>query len=69
MNEYAKLNAIYTAIYSAKDIIETLDRPAGKYGFDDFETPELRDMFYDLNHMNLKLTKMIDAHKAKLADS
>ena len=69
MNEYAKLKAIYSAIYSAKEIIETLDRPAGKYGFDDFETPELRDMFYDLNRMNCKLTKMIEAHKAKLAES
>lgn len=61
MNEAAKLRAISCALYSTKDIIETLDRPRYTYGYDDFATPELRDMFYQLNDMCITLSCMRDA--------
>ena len=51
-----ELHAIYSAIWHAKELIELLDAHGSCTR--DFDTPELRKMFYALNDMNCKLTKM-----------
>lgn len=64
MNEKQKLRVIYEAVWAAKEIIRQLDTaPCGIVRYSDFQTPELRDMFYDLNDMNCKLTEMMEGKK------
>lgn len=59
MTELQKLRAIYSAIWHAKELIEELD--ANGSLLNGFATPELREMFYTLNSMNIHLTEMCDA--------
>ena len=59
MRTVNELRAISSAIWHAKELIELLDADGScTHGFD---TPELREMFYTLNRMNIKLTAMRDA--------
>lgn len=58
MNEYIKLEAILSALRSARDTIGTLDRPAHKHGYEDFATRELREMFYAINDWCITLRSM-----------
>lgn len=64
MNEKQKLRAVNEAVWAAKEIIRALDTaPCGIVRYNDFQTPELRDMFYELNDMNIKLTEMMEGKK------
>ena len=58
MRTINELRAIYSAIWHAKELIELLD--ADSSCINGFDTPELRDIFYALNDMNIKLTAMRD---------
>lgn len=53
-----KLETILETIRHARDVIGLLDRDPGCYDWDDFKTPELRDMYYQLNSMACKLYDM-----------
>ena len=59
MRTVNELRAIYSAIWHAKELIELLD--ADGSSTNGFDTPELREMFYTLNSMNIKLTAMREA--------
>jgi hypothetical protein len=39
------------AVRHARDVIGLVARPEGKYGYDDFTNPTVRDRFYNLNQM------------------
>lgn len=57
-----ELRAIHSAIWHAKELIELLDAHGSCTR--EFDTPELREMFYELNSMNCKLTAMREAIEA-----
>ena len=59
MATLCKLRAIQSAIWHTKELIEQLD--ADGSCANGFATPELREMFYDLNTMCLRLTEMRNA--------
>ena len=54
-----ELRAIYSAVWHAKELIALLD--ASGQCFIRCETPELKEMYYQLNDMNIKLQDMIEA--------
>lgn len=56
-----KIEIILETVRHARDVIGLLDRPAGSYEYDDFKTPELREMYYQLNSMACELYKMQEA--------
>lgn len=49
MTTYKKFQIAKDAILAAKEIIGEIDRPTNAVDYDDFETPELRDLYYTLN--------------------
>lgn len=61
MNEYIKLEVILETLRTARSTIGTLDRPPNHYGYEDFETPALRDLYYELNAMCIKVAALRDA--------
>ena len=54
-----ELRAVYSAVWHVKELIEVLD--ASGQCFIRCETPELKEMYYQLNSMNIKLHAMIEA--------
>lgn len=56
-----KLDIILETVRHARDMIGLLDRPAGSYEYNDFKTPELREMYYKLNSMACDLYAMQNA--------
>jgi hypothetical protein len=46
-----EIKIMLEAVRHARDVIGLVARHKGKYGYDDFVNPAVRDMFYDLNQM------------------
>ena len=59
MDAIKKLRAVYSAIWHVKELIELLDADGKCFIY--CATPELKDMFYQLNEMNIKLSEMLNA--------
>jgi hypothetical protein len=53
-----EIKIMLEAVRHAQDVIGLIARPKGKYGYDDFTNPTVRDMFYDLNQMCIVLGKL-----------
>lgn len=66
MRTVNELRAIYSAIWHAKELLETLD--ANGTCINGFETPELHEMFFTLNDMNIKLSDMQNALEKRKAE-
>lgn len=60
MNEKA-LDVILDALRHARDTVEFL--ACENYPYTDFHDKRLKKIFYDLNDMNIKVTKIIDEQK------
>ena len=58
MTTYKKFQIAKSAILAAKEIIGQIDRPTDAVDYTDFETPELRDLYYTLNDYWLTLHAM-----------
>ena len=58
MNTFQKFQIAKAAILQAKEIIGLIDRPSDALDYGDFETPELRDLYYTLNDYWLTLHAM-----------
>lgn len=58
MTTFQKFQIAKDAILSAKNIIGEIDRPNNAFEYGDFETPELRDLYYTLNDYWLTLHAM-----------
>jgi hypothetical protein len=54
------LRIINEALMNARNIIEIAARPAGSFDYNDFTDDQLRDMFYEINSMCLKLNTRIN---------
>ncbi|MDD7439754.1 hypothetical protein [Prevotellamassilia timonensis] len=54
-----ELKVINTAIHGAMDVLETLSRKPGDWTYYGIADEDLRNMFYDLNTMCLKLNERI----------
>lgn len=50
---------------NARDIIGLLALPEGKYGYEDFEDEQMRDIYYKLNSICCELISRRDALSAK----
>lgn len=65
MTTLCKLRAIYSALWHTKELIEQLDAHGNcAQGFD---MPDLREMFYDLNDMCIRLTELRKAIEEEVA--
>ena len=60
MNEKA-LDVILSALRHSRDKVEAL--ACENYPFTDFYDERLKKIFYDLNDMDIKVTKIIDEQK------
>lgn len=58
MTTFQKIQIAKAAILQAKEIIGIIDRPADAVNYANFETPELRDLYYTLNDYWLTLHAM-----------
>lgn len=58
MTTFQKFQIAKSAILAAKEIIGEIDRPNNSFDYGDFETPELRDLYYALNDYWLTLHTM-----------
>ena len=54
-----ELKAINTAIHGAMDVLETLSRKPGDYSYYSIADEDLRNIFYGLNTMYIKLGERI----------
>ena len=64
MTTFQKFQIAKAAILQAKEIIGLIDRPSDAFDYGDFETPELRDLYYTLNDYWLTLHAMQNREEA-----
>jgi hypothetical protein len=54
---------ILTSLRNAKDIIGLASRPVGATGYDSFDDTEIRDMYYAINEMCIRIDEKIEEKK------
>lgn len=57
------LNIALKAVMGAQDIIGLLSLPNGKYGYENFNDEQLRDIYYKLNNICCALIDRMDELK------